>query len=128
MRRLTYLEGFRAIVRRYPDREALRTPDGRSFTYGELDRRADALAAALEARLPGERCAVLAGNSVAMVESMLAAMKRGRANVQLSTRAAPGELAEPDHPAVRGPADRLGAEAAGGPADHDQAVIGNGVP
>ena len=93
MRRLTYLEGFRSIVRRYPGREALVTVDGRSFTYRDIDERTDALAAALEARLPGERCAVLAQNDVAVVEAMLAAMKRGRANVQLSTRGAAGELA-----------------------------------
>ena len=93
MRRLTYLEGFRSVVRRYPDRTAAITADGRSYTYRELDERSDALAAAMEARLPGERCAVLSLNDVAVVEAMLASMKRGRANVQLSTRGAAGELA-----------------------------------
>ncbi|HKJ58429.1 MAG TPA: AMP-binding protein, partial [Halobacteriales archaeon] len=93
MRRLTYLEGFRSVVRRYPDRTAAITTDGRSYTFRELDERSDALAAAMEARLPGERCAVLSLNDVAVVEAMLASMKRGRANVQLSTRGAAGELA-----------------------------------
>ena len=93
MRRLTYLEGFRSIVRRYPDRTAAITADGRSYTFRELDERSDALAAAMETRLPGERCAVFSLNDVAVVESMLASMKRGRANVQLSTRGAAGELA-----------------------------------
>ena len=103
MRRTTYLEGFRSIVRRYPEREAVVTLDGRSFTYRELDERTDALAAALEARLPGGRCAVLSHNRVAVVETMLAAQKRGRANVQLSTRGAVGELA-----AMAGAADAAG--------------------
>ena len=93
MRSLSYLEGFRTVVRRYPERTAVVTADGRSFTYRELDERSDALAAALEARLPGGRCAVFSLNDVAVVESMLAAKKRGRANVQLSTRGAAGELA-----------------------------------
>ena len=93
MNQLTYLEGFRSTVRRYPDREAIVTTDGRSFTYAELDERTDALAAALEERAPGERVAVVAHNGVGVVESMLAAQKRGRANVQLSTRGAAGELA-----------------------------------
>ena len=74
MRHLTYLEGFRSVVRRYPDRTALVSADGRSHSYRDLDERSDALAAAMAARLPGERCAVLSLNDVAVVESMLASM------------------------------------------------------
>ncbi len=93
MQRLTCLEGFESTVRRYPDREAVVAPDGRSFTYRQLADRSASLAAALEARIPGERCGVLAHNRVEVVDAMLAAMRRGRANVQLSTRGAVGELA-----------------------------------
>lgn len=93
MERMTSLEGFESTVRRYPDRPALVTLDGRTVTYAELAERSRALAAGLEECLPGERCAVLSQNRVAVVEAMLAAMVRGRANVQLSTRGAVGELA-----------------------------------
>ncbi|MFB6352798.1 MAG: class I adenylate-forming enzyme family protein [Halobacteriales archaeon] len=92
MRQLTLLEGFESTVRRYPDRTAVVTPEGRSVTYDELSTRSAALAAALEARIPGERCAVLSRNRLAVVEAMLAAARRGRANVQLATRGAVGEL------------------------------------
>ena len=92
MRRLTYLEGFRSAVRRYPDAVAVVDVDGREFTYREIDGRTDALAAALDDRLGDGRCAGLAENRLAAVELMLASMKRGRASVQLSTRAATGEL------------------------------------
>ena len=92
MRETTYIEGFRSMVGRYPEKTALRTLDGRSLTYRDLDERTDALAVALEERLDEGRCAVVTENRVAAIESMLAAMKRGRANVQLFTRSAPGEL------------------------------------
>lgn len=93
MDRMAALEGFRSMVRRYPDGEAIVTPDGQSVTYRDLDRRSDALAAALETRIPGQRCAVLTLNRIEVIVGMLAAMKRGMANVQLATRGAPGELA-----------------------------------
>ena len=92
MRRLTYLEGFRSSVRRYPDAVAVVDVDGREVTYAELDDRTDALATALDARLGDGRCGGLAENRLALVELMLASMKRGRASVQLSTRGAVGEL------------------------------------
>jgi len=92
MRGPTYLEGFYSAVRRYPERDAVVTAGGRSLTYRELDRRTDALAAALDARLADGRCAGLAENRLATVELMLASMKRGRASVQLPTRGAVGEL------------------------------------
>ncbi|HKJ58200.1 MAG TPA: AMP-binding protein [Halobacteriales archaeon] len=93
MRRLTYLEGFRSAVRRYPESVAVVAADGRGVTYAELDERTDALAAALDARLGAGRCAGLAENRLATVELMLASIKRGRASVQLPTRGAVGELA-----------------------------------
>ena len=92
MKQLTALEGFRSMVRRYPEKVALRTVDGGATTYRELDERSDALAAALAERLPGQRLAVVSGNGAHVIEAMLAAKKRGLANAQLSTRGAVGEL------------------------------------
>lgn len=92
MHETTYLEGFRSMVRRYPEKVAVVTPTGREVTYRELDRRSDTLAGALDTALDDGRCAVLSENRLAVVESMLAGMKRGRANVQLFSRSAVGEL------------------------------------
>jgi fatty-acyl-CoA synthase len=80
-------------VRCYPDKTALVTDDGRSFTYAELDARADRLANALAERIGTDRCAVLSVNTVAAIESMFAGNKRGVATVQLSYRATVEELA-----------------------------------
>lgn len=80
-------------VRCYPDRTALVTDDGRSFTYEELDGRATRLANALAERVGADRCAVLSINTVAAIESMIAGNKRGVATVQLSYRATVEELA-----------------------------------
>jgi len=80
-------------VRCYPDKTALVTDDGRSFTYTELDGRATRLANGLADRVGTDRCAVLATNTVAAIESMIAGNKRGTATVQLSYRATAEELA-----------------------------------
>jgi fatty-acyl-CoA synthase len=79
-------------VRCYPDKTALVTDSGRSFTYAELDERATRLANALTERVGAGRSAVLAINHVSAIESMFAGNKRGRATVQLSYRATVGEL------------------------------------
>lgn len=93
MQRMTSLEGFESMARRSPAAPAIVTLDGRAFTYEDLADRSAALASVLDARISGERCAVLARNDVAVIDAMLAAMRRRRANVQLSTRGAPDELA-----------------------------------
>ena len=93
MRRLTALEAFRSTRHRYPDRVALEPLDGRELTYAALDRRTDALAGALDDRLGDGRLAVVAETRPEAVETILAAMKRGRANVQLPTRGEVGGLA-----------------------------------
>ena len=80
-------------VRCYPDKTALVTDDGRSFTYSELDDRATRLANAVAERIGTDRCAVLSINTVAAIESMVAGNKRGVATVQLSYRATVEELA-----------------------------------
>ncbi|WP_144901036.1 class I adenylate-forming enzyme family protein [Halobellus captivus] len=79
-------------VRCYPDKLALVTDDGRSFTYTELDERSTRLANAITDRIGTGRCAVLSVNTVAAIESMWAGNKRGLATVQLSYRATVGEL------------------------------------
>ncbi|MGQ4557579.1 AMP-binding protein, partial [Halobellus sp. GM3] len=66
-------------VRCYPDKAAIVTDDGRSFTYAELDERSTRLANALTERVGTERCAVLAINHVAAIESMWAGNERGLA-------------------------------------------------
>jgi len=85
-------EAFERTVRCYPEKAAVLTDDGREFTYAELDRRSSQLANALESRIGSARCAVLALNGPAAIESMLAGNKRGSGTVQLSFRAGASEL------------------------------------
>lgn len=85
---------FERSVNREPSRTAVRAIDGRSFTYRELDERTNALANVLDNRIPGNRrCASLLENGIPAVETVIAAHKRGVANVQLFTRGAPDEIA-----------------------------------
>lgn len=84
---------FRQSARRTPEAVALRTLDDEAFTYETLDRRTDALAAALNRQLGDRRSASLLGNTQAAVELFLAAAKRGVANVPLNTRATAKEAA-----------------------------------
>ena len=79
-------------VRCHPDKPALVTDDGRSFTYAELDDRSTRLANAVTDRIGAERFAVLAINHFSAIESMWAGNKRGLATVQLSYRATVTEL------------------------------------
>mgnify|MGYP002760815549 CR=1 FL=1 len=79
-------------VRCYPDKPAIVTDDGRSFTYAELDDRSTRLANAVTERVGTERFAVLAINHFSAIESMWAGNKRGLATVQLSYRATVSEL------------------------------------
>lgn len=90
---MEYTAAFRRSVRVHGDRPAVVTDDGREFTYGRLDERSTRLANALHERVPGTRCAVLARNGSAAVESFLAGAKRGVATVQLPYRESPAELA-----------------------------------
>ncbi|MFA1610969.1 class I adenylate-forming enzyme family protein [Halobellus rubicundus] len=79
-------------VRCHPDKPALITDEGRSFTYAELDERSTRLANALTDRVGEGRCAVLTINDVSAIESMWAGNKRGVSTVQLSYRATVAEL------------------------------------
>jgi acyl-CoA synthetase (AMP-forming)/AMP-acid ligase II len=81
-------------VRLHPDRVAISDPE-RSFTYGELDRRTDAVAAALVARgvQPGDRVALLWGNDARYAECLLGVMRAGAIAVPLNVKQGDDALA-----------------------------------
>lgn len=89
-----YLEAFERTVRVHREDTAIVTDDGRSFTYGEFDRRSTALSNAVTDRVGDAPLAVLALNSPAAAAAMIAGHKRGTPTVQLPFRGKPGELAE----------------------------------
>lgn len=86
------IDSFDRSVRCHPDQDAVRTDDGRRFTYAELDERTDRLASALDGLVGDDRIATIAHTSAEAIEAMVASQKRGAANVQLPFRASPGEL------------------------------------
>lgn len=88
-----YLDAFDRAVDCYADKTALVTDDGEEISYTELDRRGEALAATLEQHIPGERVATLTLNGEPAIVAMIAALKRGVANVQLAFRNSPADLA-----------------------------------
>jgi amino acid adenylation domain-containing protein len=83
---------FREHAVAVPDAVAVSSPDG-EYTYRELDRRADAIAAALRERGVdrGDIVAILAGRSVAAVAAQLGVLRAGAAFLAL----------DPKHPAER---------------------------
>jgi len=84
-------------ARATPDRPALRElRSGRSRSYAELNRRADAAAAVLSGRFgvgPSDRVAVLSRNNLEQVELLIACARLGAILVPLNWRLAPRELA-----------------------------------
>jgi acyl-CoA synthetase (AMP-forming)/AMP-acid ligase II len=80
-------------ARSFPDRVAWFW-DGRTRTYGESDRRADALAHALTARGigRGERVAILMENRPEVVETMFGCWKAGIAVAPLNAKFTAGEI------------------------------------
>jgi O-succinylbenzoate-CoA ligase len=68
---------------------------GRRFTYAELDRRANRIAAALRSRgvVPGDRVAFLMMNGAEYVEAYFGVAKLGAVMVPLNWRLVPDELA-----------------------------------
>ncbi|MFH9072081.1 non-ribosomal peptide synthetase [Streptomyces alboflavus] len=83
---------FAAVAAARPDAVAVRH-EGRSLTYGDLDRRTDSLARLLIARGAGpeQRVALLLPRSPDLVEAVIAVVKTGAAYVPL----------DPGHPADR---------------------------
>lgn len=89
---MQFLDAFRRTVRVHGADTAIVTDDGRLFTYAEFDDRSTRFAHALADRVADGPVAVLAQNSPAAMESMIAGHKRGVPTVQLPFRGKPGEL------------------------------------
>jgi acyl-CoA synthetase (AMP-forming)/AMP-acid ligase II len=85
---------LRDTVALRPDAEAL-IDNGRRFTYAELDRMVDAVAAGLIGRgvEPGDRVALLLGNRAEFAFALFGAMRAGAAIVPLNTREQMPEIA-----------------------------------
>ena len=92
---MSITSGFAAAAQRCPDRPGLVDELG-TLSFGELDRRSDALAAALQA-LPGgppEVIGIMARNHRGFVESLIAANRIGADVLLLNTSFAGPALAE----------------------------------
>lgn len=78
-----------------PDRTALVAPDGESFSYAELNLRADGMARALSSSgvAKGDRVALLLPNSATFAALIHASMRLGAILVPLNLRLTPAELA-----------------------------------
>uniref|UniRef100_UPI000AD1D374 type I polyketide synthase n=1 Tax=Streptomyces graminilatus TaxID=1464070 RepID=UPI000AD1D374 len=87
-------ELLRAHAERSPSRVAY-ADDERDVTYAELERRTGRLAAYLAGAgvRRGDRVAILLGNRVEMVESVLAGVRAGAVGVPLNPRSSDAELA-----------------------------------
>lgn len=83
---MRYLDAFERAADVHREEPALITEAGETVTYGDLDRRGTALAAAYEDRVSGGRVATLAVNGEPAIVTVVAALKRGVANVQLPYR------------------------------------------
>ncbi|GAB2609636.1 hypothetical protein GCM10027168_48270 [Streptomyces capparidis] len=92
---LTLTEAFAARVAAAPDAVAVVDADGGEVSYGELDRRAEALARRLRARGAGPEgvVAVAVPRSVELVVSLLAVLKSGAAYVPVDTGYPPERIA-----------------------------------
>lgn len=89
---MNFRDAFARTVRVHGSDTAIVTDDGRSFTYAAFDERSVRLANALAERVGDAPVAVLALNSPAAAESLVAGHKRGVPNVQLPFRGKPSEL------------------------------------
>ncbi|HWO43123.1 MAG TPA: non-ribosomal peptide synthetase [Candidatus Eisenbacteria bacterium] len=87
------IDRFESIVRRYPDRRAVKTCE-RTLTYDALNRTANRLARAIMARRPcrNEPVAILADDAVATVAAILAVLKTGNLYVPLDPDASEERL------------------------------------
>lgn len=81
------------IIARHPARDCL-VGDEEKLSYSAIDERTNRLAVALRSRgiEPGDRVAILIGNRVAFVESVLACLRLGAIAVPLSIRMAAPEI------------------------------------
>jgi long-chain acyl-CoA synthetase len=85
---------LREAVAAKPDGEAL-VDNGRRFTYAEMDRIVDSVAAGLIQRgvVPGDRIALMLGNRAEFAFAVFGAMRAGAAIVPLNTREQMPEIA-----------------------------------
>jgi len=88
-------DSVRGAARRFGDRAALVDPDGRPTSYAELDRRSDAVAAALVARGlgPGDVVALTLPSGVEWVVAAVGCAKAGPATAGVNPRLSPAEIA-----------------------------------
>jgi amino acid adenylation domain-containing protein len=86
------LRRFEAHARAHPDRTAVQCPDG-AVAYGDLNRRANRLAAYLRGRRPTGPVALLFERSIDYVAAMLAATKAGLTYVPLDPAMPPSHVA-----------------------------------
>jgi acyl-CoA synthetase (AMP-forming)/AMP-acid ligase II len=93
--RFTIAEQVEAVARAFPERVAVQTVSGTTYTYRQLIDRMEKLAAALgpiPAGRNGRMVAVLLSNGVDSLLSYLACQLRGVAVVPINTRLAPAEI------------------------------------
>lgn len=83
---MRYIRAFEQSVERGPDSVAIEHPGGSTYTYAELHQRTTELALALNERTGDERSGSLLANGQPAIEILLAAYKRGVANVPLNTQ------------------------------------------
>ena len=90
---VTLSDMLRNAARRWPDKPAYAYVS-RTFTWAEVDRRVDALAAALQAHgvKPGQVVGSLTRDGPVMVELVFAAARIGAVRVGLNYRMAAGEI------------------------------------
>src|SRR6185503_14835065 len=86
---------FEQIVRRYPERLALKTSD-HSFTYAQLNSAANRVARAIAARRGAneEPVALLFEHGAVIIAAILGILKSGRSYVPVDTSLPPGRIAE----------------------------------
>lgn len=88
-----YISAFEQSVARDPEAVAVAMPDGHQVTYAELHQRTTDLAVGLDGQIGEARSGSLPDNGLEAVEILLAAYKRGRANIPLNTQSSLGEQA-----------------------------------
>lgn len=88
---MDYITAFEQSVSRTPDGVAIRNPGSDSCTYDELHQRTTDLALALDGLIGDARSGSLLDNGQSAIEILLAAYKRGVANVPLNTQSAPDQ-------------------------------------
>jgi fatty-acyl-CoA synthase len=90
-----YADLWQAVARALPDRTAIRTIDGQTWTYARFAREAGALAATLAARgvAPGDRVAILLYNRPEFLITFFACLAAGITPVPLNFRFRAAEVA-----------------------------------